>query len=53
LSFRVSEVPRAQRAKKVSQESRDLQVQEVPWVLKDLRAALVLQVSLELQENPG
>jgi hypothetical protein len=51
LSFRVREVLRAQRAKKVSQESRDLQVQEVPWVLKVRRAVLALQVSLEQQES--
>jgi hypothetical protein len=47
----VSEDPRDQRVKKGNQESRDLQVQEDPWVPKVQRAVLVLRVSQELQES--
>lgn len=52
LSCRVNEVHLAQRAKKGSQESRDLPVQEAPWAWKDQRGAQVLRVSPDLQENP-
>ena len=52
LSCRVNEVHLAQRAKKGSQESRGLLVQEAPWVWKDQSGAQVLQVSPDLQENP-
>lgn len=52
LSCRVNEVHLAQRAKKGSQESRGLPVQEARWAWKDQRGAQVLRGSPDLQENP-